>query len=412
MNQKSSTRKSIAIVGAGPAGLMAASTMGFEDHDVVVFDAMPSPARKLLMAGKSGLNLTHNEPLDKFLDRYACSGNVEFDRAIRSFPADQIRSWASDLGTETFIGSSGRIFPKSMKASPLLRAWLQRLDSKNVSLRTRHKWIGWGQDGKMQFETPTGLISHNADLVLLAMGGASWPRLGTTGAWNEHLQSRDVSCQPFQPSNCGFNISWTEHLISRFAGTPLKSITLSCDEFSVSGDTVISQYGLEGGAIYTISRALISKLKTDGKAELKIDLRPGVPIDNLLEKLSRPRGKQSLSNHLRKNAGLDKLKVALLFECLAKETFQDIEKLANAIKALPVKINGPRPMTEGISTSGGVAFEELDQNWMLHKIPGVFCAGEMLDWDAPTGGYLIAACLAQGKAAGAGMLAWLNSNDA
>ncbi|MBX3495448.1 MAG: TIGR03862 family flavoprotein [Parvibaculum sp.] len=395
----------VAIVGGGPAGLAAAERLA-DIAEVHVFDAMPSLGRKFLLAGKSGLNITHGEDFETFLTRFGAA-REKLEPALRGFTPGDIKQWAAELGVETFAGSSGRIFPKAMKASPLLRAWLRRLADAGVTFHRRHKWNGWTSEGELKFETPDGELPFRADAAVLALGGASWPRLGGDGAWTQLLRAHGVTVNPLRPSNCGFDVAWSPHMAARFAGVPVKSVTLSFGERSLRGDFVVTKYGVEGSAIYALSAELREAAERDGRAVLTLDLAPDRDIERLTRELSRPRGKNSLANHLRKAAGIDGARAALLRECIDSLVFDDAALLATAIKALPLTLIRPRPISEAISSAGGIALDELDEKFMLRKLPGIFCAGEMLDWEAPTGGYLITACLATGRAAGDGAREWL-----
>jgi uncharacterized flavoprotein (TIGR03862 family) len=391
----------VAIIGSGPAGLAAAEMLA-GDAEVHVFDAMPSPGRKLLLAGKSGLNLTHAEDLESFLDRFG-TARARLEPALRSFPPAAVRQWAADLGTETFVGSSGRVFPTAMKASPLLRAWLARLRAGGVSLHMRHRWQGWNAEGVLVFDTPDGLRKYSADATLLALGGGSWPRLGTDGGWSAILAEQGVRVSTLRPANCGFDVPWSAHLRERFAGAPVKAASLSFGAQTVRGEFVVSAKGIEGSAVYALSASLRDAIEAQGAATLLIDLLPDRSLEQLRAALSRPRGKASLASHLRKAAGIDGVKAALLREIADAQTLADPAQL----KALPLTLSAPRPLAEAISTAGGVAFDEIDAQFMLRRLPGVFVAGEMLDWEAPTGGYLLSACLATGRAAGRGLAGFL-----
>ena len=399
-------RPSVAIIGGGPAGLMAAEVLIQGGVSVDVYDSMSSIGRKFLMAGKSGLNLTHSEPYEKFIRRYG-SRQKEIERYLKDFTPDDLRAWTKNLGVETFVGTSGRVFPVEMKASPLLRAWTKRLRYSGVKFHTRHEWLGWNDDESLRFETPDGEISRNADALILALGGASWPRLGSTGKWLPLLTSRGVRVEMLKPANCGFDINWSKHFREKFHGHPIKSVVLSFEDFKQQGEFVVTKNGLEGSLIYADSARLRDKIETHGKAIIHLDLAPTSSHGQLLEKLSKPRGSHTMANHLEKTVGIKGVKAGLLHEYLPKEIFANTEKLADAIKDVRVPLVAPRPIEEAISTAGGVKFEELDLHLMLKKMPGVFCAGEMLDWEAPTGGYLLTACFATGRAAGMGALEWL-----
>lgn len=395
----------VAIIGSGPSGLAAAEMLA-ADAEVHVFDAMPSPGRKLLLAGKSGLNLTHAEDLESFLDRFG-TARARLEPALRSFPPAAVRQWAADLGTETFVGSSGRVFPTAMKASPLLRAWLARLRAGGVSLHMRHRWQGWNAEGVLVFDTPDGLRKYSADATLLALGGGSWPRLGTDGGWSAILADRGVAVSTLRPANCGFDVAWSAHLRERFAGAPVKPANLSYGGQTVRGEFVVSAKGIEGSVVYALSAGLRDAIEAQGAATLLVDLLPDRSLEQLRAALSRPRGKASLASHLRKAAGIEGVKAALLRETADAQTLADPARLAAQLKALPLTLTAPRPLAEAISTAGGVALDEIDAQFMLRRLPGVFVAGEMLDWEAPTGGYLLSACLATGRAAGSGVRDYL-----
>lgn len=409
------SRPIIAVIGAGPAGLMAAETAARHGAAVTVYDRMPSAGRKFLMAGRGGLNLTHSEPLDRFLSRYEPVHPL-LRRAVDAFPPQATRDWADALGQSTFVGSSGRVFPTAFKASPLLRAWLTRLADQGVVLKTRHHWTGWDAAGRLSFETPDGVVAVEADGAIVALGGASWPRLGGDGDWVAPLARAGLAVAPLQPANCGFVVGWSEHLRGRCAGQPLKRIALSFGGRSVRGEAMIADYGLEGGAIYALSRPLREAIAASGEAVLAIDLRPDLAVETLAQKLATPRGKRSLANHLRKAADLSSVAVALLQEAAIRSGEQlanlDPATLAARIKAVPVRLTAPTPLARAISSAGGLSFDELDDRFMLRGKPGVFVCGEMLDWEAPTGGYLLQACLATGVSAGEGAMAWLAERGA
>ncbi len=403
---------SVAVIGGGPAGLMAAEVLSQGGVKVDLYDAMPSVGRKFLMAGKGGMNITHSEPNGKFLSRY--SSRHFLDPMLAAFGPEALRRWLRELGIDTFIGTSGRVFPVDMKAAPLLRAWLHRLRLSGVTFHMRHQWLGWAenQNTKLSFATPAGHTNVSSDAVVLALGGGSWARLGSNGAWVPLLANRGILVQPLRPSNCGFETGWSEYFLSRFEGQPIKPVqvsftTLNGDEYQQQGECVVTQYGLEGGLIYSLSSVLREQIAETGSAEIYLDLAPGKPLPALIEQISKPRGKLSMANHLRKRAGIEGVKAGLLREILARHDFDNLIRVAEAIKALPIKLTATRPLDEAISSAGGVAFEALDQGLMLRAMPGVFCAGEMLDWEAPTGGYLLTACFASGFCAASGVLAWL-----
>lgn len=399
------TAKQIAIIGGGPAGLAAAEVLSLSGYAVTVYDAMPTFCRKFLLAGKSGLNITHSEDYARFASRFGAACE-RLRPALDAFTPADVQAWASGLGTETFVGTSGRVFPKVMKASPLLRAWLARLEAQGVTLFTRHRWTGFEGDGLI-FETPNGRTIVRSDATLLALGGASWPRLGSDGAWISLLRNKGVEIADFQPANCGFDVAWSDVFKDRFAGAPLKAVTTTSDAGTFPGEFVISFNGIEGSLVYAHAAALRDRLNQVGRAMLVIDLAPGRSIERLAKDLARQEAKASFSNRLRKGAGLEGVKSALLRE-LAPEA-ADPERLARSIKALPIPLLRPRPISEAISSAGGVRLDDLDGQYMLKALPGVFAAGEMLDWEAPTGGYLLTACLATGRAAARGILAWLHA---
>ena len=407
----SSADKSVAIIGGGPAGLMAAEVLIQAGLRVDLSEAKPSMGRKFLVAGKGGLNLTHSEPFEQFLNRYGAT-RPQLEPLLKEFGPGQVRQWAQGLGIETFTGSSGRVFPVEMKSTPLLRSWLRRLRAEGVSFHTRHLWLGWNRDGSLRFETPVGEASVQTQAVILALGGGSWPQTGSTGAWIPLLAERGVPVAPLKPANCGFDATWTEHFRTRFAGHPLKAVTLSFTDshdqcFHQPGEFIVTDTGVEGSLIYACSGLLREEIATNGQAVIHLDLAPGWTHARLVERLSRPRGANSISSHLERSVGIKGVKAGLLWELVPKADFADPEKLAAAIKDLPIPLLAPRPLEEAISSAGGVRFEALDEHLMLRALPGVFCAGEMLDWEAPTGGYLLTACFATGRAAGMGALGWL-----
>lgn len=406
--------KSIAIIGAGPAGLMAAEVLANAGIMVTVYDAMPSAGRKFLMAGKGGMNITHAEPMPLFLSRYATK-QAELSAALQTFSPEALRAWVHGLGISTFIGSSGRVFPVEMKAAPLLRAWLHRLRSAGVKFQMRHRWLGWTAHGELRFALADAEKQVAVDGTVLALGGGSWPQLGANAAWVPILLARKVPITALQPANCGFNLHWSRYFTDRFAGQPLKSICLSLNNTGSAilrqqGELMLTEYGLEGGLIYQFSAQLRDEIAAQGCARINLDLLPQLDVATVLTRLSTARGKNSLANHLRKCLSLDTVKFGLLREVLSAEQMQDIPLLAATLKALPLTLTATRPLAEAISTAGGVPFTALDHNLMLTASPGVFCAGEMLDWEAPTGGYLLTACLATGRAAGLGVLNWLENS--
>ncbi|WP_434698943.1 TIGR03862 family flavoprotein [Pseudomonas sp. D1-1] len=398
----------IAIIGGGPAGLMAAEVLSKAGFQVDLYDGMPSVGRKFLLAGVGGMNITHSEAFPAFLSRYG-ERAPNIAPLLRAFGADELCEWIHGLGIDTFVGSSGRVFPTDMKAAPLLRAWLKRLRDAGVVIHTRHRWLGWNADGSLRIASPDGEKALQPDATLLALGGGSWSRLGSDGAWMLPLEQRGVVLAPLQPSNCGFDVpGWSDLLIAKFAGTPLKNIAIGLDDdVPRLGECVITVTGIEGSLIYALSARIREAINQHGSATIHLDLLPGRPVDKILLALSKPRGSRSMAKHLHSQLGLDGVKAALLRELTSADCFADMARLAQAIKALPVTLVKTRPLDEAISSAGGVTFEALDERLMLKQMPGVFCAGEMLDWEAPTGGYLLTACFASGRAAGLGMVEWL-----
>jgi hypothetical protein len=440
----------VVVIGGGPAGLMAAQVLSDAGLPVHLYDAMPSIGRKFLLAGKGGLNLTHSEGADTFAERYGARRSAIED-LLRDFDAGAVRAWAQGLGVETFVGSSGRVFPKDMKAAPLLRAWLQRLrrpksvdphaghfvygaapqgdepalgrpgsgQGPGVQFHMRHRWTGWAEpagaaNNTLCFDTPQGPVQVAARAVVLALGGGSWARLGSNGAWVPLLAARGVAVAPLLPANCGFDVQggWSEHFASRFAGQPFKSVALAFTNaqgvhFGRKGEFVATATGVEGSLIYAASALLRDEIIRTGSATFQLDLLPDMTPERVLAEVSHPRGTRSLSSHLKSRLHLEGIKAGILYELLSKETMADPAQLAAAIKALPITLVAARPIDEAISTAGGVLFEVLTPQLMLEALPGVFCAGEMLDWEAPTGGYLLTACFASGKRAGQGVLQYL-----
>jgi uncharacterized flavoprotein (TIGR03862 family) len=406
----SSPKTQTAIIGAGPAGLMAAEVLAQGGAGVTVYDAMASAGRKFLLAGRGGLNLTHSEPLPEFLGRYG-SAMPRLASAIEAFPPDRLRQWSEALGQPTFVGSSARVFPEAFKASPLLRAWLRRLDSMGVQFALRHRWTGWDNDGHLSFVTSDGPRIVNAAATVLALGGASWPRLGSDGGWVETLAAKAVAISPLRPANCGFAVAWSDIFRDRFEGQPLKGAAFSFGGQALRGEAVITRTGIEGGAIYALSADLRDAVVNSGHAILRIALRPDLDIDELSARLSAPRGKASFSNWLRKAAHLSPVAIGLLQEAAAASgtslSSHSPAALAGLINAVPVTLGGIAPIARAISTAGGISFDELDADFMIRRLPGVFAAGEMLDWEAPTGGYLLQASFATGAAAARGALKYL-----
>lgn len=407
------------VIGGGPAGLMAAEVLAEGGAEVDVFDAMPSVGRKFLLAGKGGLNLTHSETLDVFVGRYRERAHV-LDPLVRAFGPAALREWAQTLGVDTFVGTSGRVFPRDMKAAPLLRAWLHRLRHRGVRFHMRHRWGGWDAQGHLRFDTPAGQVLVSSRTTVLALGGGSWTRLGSDGAWVPWLRARGVPVRDLQPSNCGFDVGWTEHFASRYAGAPMKSVAITwrdpaADVGSIGalhtrqGEFVVTAGGVEGSLVYAASAALRDDIARRGQASFTVDLLPGRTAEAVAAALAHPRGPRSLATHLKSRLGLDGVKRALIHECLPREVVGDAAALARALKAVPVTVRACRPIDEAISSAGGASFESLDEHLMLREMPGVFCAGEMLDWEAPTGGYLLTACMATGRAAGQGALRHLRT---
>ena len=404
MDAKIKTLQEIAIIGAGPAGLMAAETLALAGKRVAIYDAMPSPGRKFLRAGIGGLNITHGEDYESFCSRYG-ERRSQLQPLLDRFTPEALRAWVHDLGIETFVGTSGRVFPKGMKSAPLLRAWLHRLRSIGVQIHVRHRWLGWNADGSLRLANPEGEVAIRPSATILALGGASWPQLGSDAAWVPWLRARGVEIADFQSANCGFDVAWSDYLREKYAGTPLKAVALSftdtqgCTE-RFQGELVISRHGVEGSLIYRFSRRLRETINAYGSATFQLDLLPDHDATRVLAEVSHPRGSRSLPAHLQSRLGLKGVKLAMLHEVLNKTQLADAATLASTIKALPVKVNATRPVAEAISSAGGVCFSSLDENLMLTALPGVFVAGEMLDWEAPTGGYLLTACFATGLCAG------------
>lgn len=399
-------KRKIVIVGGGPAGLAAAEVLSGAGHDVEIHEAMPTIGRKFLLAGKSGLNLTHAEPHESFVARYGLS-IPRLQTSLDAFGSEQLRRWADELGAETFVGTSGRVFPKAMKASPLLRAWRARLEAQGVRIHVRHRWTGF-RDGAAVFETPAGTLAVEHDALLMALGGASWPRLGSDGSWVPLLADNGVVVKPLLPANCGFDVDWTPFFADRFAGAPIKSVVAASGAGTSRGEFVVTRHGIEGSLVYGHASALRDDLLAGRKVEFLLDLVPDRSAEALVAALRRTDPKASFSNRLRKAAGLEGVKAALVRELVDDHVRQDPERLATAIKSLRLPLVRPRPIEEVISTAGGVDWEAVDENFMLKALPGVFAAGEMLDWEAPTGGYLLTACLATGRAAAEGIGRWFD----
>lgn len=395
-----------AVIGGGPAGLMAAEALLVHGIAADVYDAMPSLGRKMLMAGKSGLNLTFAEPMADFLARYTCGvtggGAGPLAPILESFGPDAVRAWAAGLGVETFVGSSGRVFPSDMKAAPLLRAWLRRLRAGGVRIHARHPWRGWDDDGALAFDTRQGPIALDADATVLALGGASWPQLGANAAWVPWLAAHGVAITPFRPSNCGFDAKWSEYFVGKHQGHPLKGVALTFQGRTVTGDVMVTRTGLEGGPVYALSTPLVRAIKDDGPVAVHIDLAPDMGVDALAQRLANPRGKKSFATYLKRATALSGAKASLLREArtAADLTAQPPDALARLIKAVPVTLTRPRPLADAISSAGGIAWSAVGEDLELDALPDTHVVGEMLDWDAPTGGYLLTACLATGKWAG------------
>ncbi|MBN8959763.1 MAG: TIGR03862 family flavoprotein [Rhizobiales bacterium] len=400
----------VAVIGAGPAGLMAAEVLADGGASVTVYDAMPSAGRKLLMAGRGGLNLTHSEPLAQFMARYG-DARSRLAAAVDAFSPEALRVWSETLGQPTFIGSSGRVFPQAFKASPLLRAWLRRLDAGGVRLALRHRWTGWDADSRLLFESPQGQVTVKPAATMLALGGASWPRLGSDGHWVDLLRQRGVNIAPLRPANCGFAVAWSERFSERFVGQPLKNIELRFGANTVRGEAMIGRGGIEGGAIYALASVLRDEIARAGQATLHLVLRPDLDQRRLIARLSKPRGKQSFATYLRKAAGLAPVEIGLLHESALAAQIDlprlSSDDLATHINDVRIALVGTAGLDRAISTAGGIVFDELDEAFMLRRLPGVFAAGEMLDWEAPTGGYLLQASFATGVAAGRGALAFV-----
>lgn len=409
MTDRPESIPSVVVIGAGPAGLMAAETLSAAGVAVDVYDAMPSPGRKLLMAGRGGLNITHSEPLDRFVGRYGPAREL-FRRLLARFSPADLRAWCAALGVPTFVGSSGRVFPETFKASVLLRAWLRRLDGQGVRLHLRHRWTGWTPDGALALTAPDGPLTLRPAVTVLALGGASWPRLGSDGAWAGWLAARGVGLAPFRPSNSGFDRPWSPGFLERAEGQPLKRIAVSFAGRTVPGELVVTRAGLEGGALYALSAPVREAIERDGRAVVTLDLKPDLTLAQVQNKLARVPAADSLANRLRKALSLAPPVPALLRELAPEGALAGAGRLTAVVKALPVELTGLRGLERAISTAGGVRLDELDEALMLRRLPGVFCCGEMLDWEAPTGGYLLQGCFASGVAAGEGALRFLSSH--
>ncbi|WP_373973716.1 TIGR03862 family flavoprotein [Chitinibacter sp. SCUT-21] len=408
MSTASFNHSRVAIIGGGPAGLMAAEVLSNAGVQVEVFDAMPSVGRKFLLAGVGGMNITHSEPAEPFLSRYgAAAGHLK--PMLDAFGGEALREWVHGLGIETFVGTSGRVFPTEMKAAPLLRAWLARLKASGVKFHPRHRWLGWNEAGQLQFGTPDGEITQEFAATILALGGASWAKLGSDGRWLPLLSAKGVEIAPLQAANCGFDVNWSTFLSNKFAGTPLKSVAASADEGEPKkvGEFVITAGGVEGSLVYALSSALREQINQQGFATLWLDLLPQKTAAEVYSALTQPRGADSMANHLRRKLKIEGIKAALLHELLSKAQFTQLDVLAQSIKSLPIKLIAPRPIDEAISSAGGVKWDALTSDLMLREAPGVFVAGEMIDWEAPTGGYLLTACFATGRHAAQGVLAHL-----
>ena len=404
--------KTIAIIGGGPAGMIAAERLSAAGHNVNLFDAKPAVLRKFLVAGKGGLNLTKAEPFETFLAKYGQHAN-QLMPYLQNFGPKEIVGWVQQLGFSTFIGSSSKVFPKKMDAVGLRRAWIDRLKNLGVQFFLNHRWLGWDGNNNLIFNTKKGNLTYFSDAVILALGGASWPKTGSDGSWFEILNKDGIFVEPFKPANCGFEVVWSDHFREKFAGTPIKPVIL---HFSTSvgeshqqrGEFIITRYGVEGSLIYAFSAQIRDEISKNNQATIYLDLAPEWSQQELEKRLSRPRGSRSLASHIHKSIGLQGVKMGLLWEFVPKPIISDPAQLANKIKSLPLRLLAPRPIEEAISTAGGVSFVELDNNLMLRKKPGVFCAGEMLDWEAPTGGYLLTSCFSTGFAAAEGLITWLN----
>ncbi len=394
------------VIGGGPAGLMAAEQLAEGGVAVTVYDGMRSVGRKFLLAGRGGLNITHSEPFEQFVGRYG-RAQPHLQPFLTNFGPDDLRAWVHELGIDTFVGTSGRVFPAEMKAAPLLRAWLRRLRAAGATFQMQHRWLGWDEAGALRLATPDGEKLVQADVVILALGGGSWPRLGSDGGWVPLLQARGVEIAPLLPANCGFEVAWSDYFRQKFAGVPVKTAVLHHQTFQQRGEFVITETGVEGSLIYAASAQLRDDLLANGRTTFILELLPDRTEAEIAQSLAKSRGSRSMASHLQSRLRLKGVKVGLLREMVPAAAFADPHQLAAAIKALPVTLTGIRPLAEAISTAGGITFAALDDALMLRALPGVFCAGEMLDWEAPTGGFLLTACFATGRAAGLGALDWL-----
>lgn len=403
----------VAVIGGGPAGLIAAEYLITHGINVDVFEWKPAVLRKFLVAGKGGLNLSRSEDFELFLSRYLERASI-LSPFLRKFGPSELRSWVEDLGFSTFVGSSGKIFPSDMQSVHLRRAWIERLQQQGVRFHLNHRWLGWNLEKGLMFQTKSGNVSVYPDASVLALGGASWPKTGSDGKWSDILQKQDILIAPFKPANCGFEVIWSEHFRNRYQGSAIKSVVLQFHPskgktIHQKGEFLVTQYGVEGNLIYSFSAPIREEILTNGKAIIHLDLTPDWSQDQLLAKLSKPRGSRSIASHLEKNIGLRGVKSGLLWEFVPRTTMNNPEELVSFIKALPVPLLAPRPLEEAISSAGGVRFEDLNEWLMLKTLPGVFCAGEMLDWEAPTGGYLLTACFSTGRSAAEGVINWLHN---
>lgn len=403
----------VAVVGGGPAGLMAAEYLAIHGVNVDVYEGKPAVLRKFLVAGKGGLNLSRAEDFDLFISRYQERANV-LAPILQKFGPTEIRSWIEELGFSTFVGSSNKIFPSDMQAVHLRRAWIQRLQQQGIRFHYNHRWLGWDPEMNLLFGTKSGNTTIHPEVTLLTLGGASWPKTGSDGKWSEILQKQGISISAFKPANCGFNINWSDHFRNRYQGTAIKSVVLRFQPtygkpIQQKGEFLITKYGVEGSLIYSFSAPIREEILSEGKAVIYLDLAPDWSHEQLLARLSRPRGSRSIANHLEKTIGFHGVKSGLLWEFLSRSTLENTDHLAGMVKALPIPLISPRPIEESISTAGGIRFEDLDDRLMLKDLPGVFCAGEMLDWEAPTGGYLLSACFSTGRSAAEGILEWLSN---